>query len=309
MTEPAQPSPSAILQVTVPTGLDDLRDTVKWLIASAAAVTAVLVAAVQFKGLGQLANAGLERQAIAAVAAFSALTVILLVVVKGAQILATPHLSLNDLADRELQAGGITLKVRIQPLPDTLIQEILERRSFLLDGQQTISDFYTEYRDLMQGRDAVVAGRTAMMAGRQLDGSIAGDRETAERLAALVEKKVERLEAEAQFLTAQDRFRRLSRWFPLGGFILVLAIVTMAILTTWPQGSVQISQPTPVTVYLKANPARYGFPASCTERELSGVAVGGTFEHPVVITNNVPGCPPTLLQSTGSGIVAVPSVP
>ncbi len=306
MTEAAQANSSPILQVTVPTGLDDLRDTVKWLIASAAAVTAVLVAAVQFKGLGQLANADLVRQATAAVAAFTALIVILLVVVKGAQILATPHFSVNDLVDREMQAGGVALNIRVTPLQDSIIQEILERRSFLLDGKQTVSAFYSEYLDVLRGRDAVIAGGTAVMAGRQLDGGNQADREAAERSVTLIEKKVERLEEEAQFLAAQSRFRRLSRWFPLGGFVLVFAIVILAVLTTWPAASAQISQPTQVTIYLKAGPARYGFPASCTKREFSGVAIGGTFEQPIVITNKTSGCPPTLLRS--GNVIAIPSM-
>jgi hypothetical protein len=306
MTEAAQVNASSAPQAPAPAGLDSLRDTVKWLIASAAAVTAVLVAAVQFKGLGQLASANFARQVTAATAAFAALIVILLVVVKGAQILATPHLSINDLVDRELQAGGVTRNVRTSPLRDDLIQKILERRSYLLDAQQTISAFYAEYLNLLRGRDAVVAGGTAVLAGRQLDGSKQADIETAERFAALIERKVERLEGEAQFLAAQRRFRNLSRWFPFGGLVLVCAIVIMAILTTWPTTTVQISQPTRVTIYLKANPAHYGLPASCTKREFSGVAVGGTFVQPIVITSESAGCPATLLKA--GNFIAMPSI-
>jgi hypothetical protein len=289
------------------TSLDDLRDTVKWLIASAAGVTAALVATFQFKGLGQLAKAGVGRQAAAAAAAFVALTVILLVVVRGAQVLATPRLSLRDLADREFTAGGVKPKLRLEPLPDRLVQDILEQRSDLLDGNETISDFYAQYRASMSTRDAVMAGQQAELAGRKFDGKVAADVEAVNNLAALNEQKVERLETRAQFLAAQRRFARLTRGFPIGAFLFAVAIVALAWLTAPPASAAQISKPTGVLVYLKTNPATYGFPGSCHTRELSGVAVGGTFDHPIVITDKTAGCPARILNS--SDLVAVPSLP
>ncbi len=293
-------------QVKPSTGLDELRDTLKWLIASAAAAAAVLIATLQLKGFGQLAAAGPLRQAAAAVAAAVALGTILFVVVGGARVLATPRLSVHDLADRELKAGGVTLTLRLEPLKDRLVQDVLEQRSYLLDGSETIADFYKRYLASMSVRAAVIAGNRADLAGRHLDGAVAADRELVEIIAAQNEAKVERLEAKAQFLEAQRRFEHLIRRFPLGGFVFVVAVIAFALLIPSPTSNDPVSRPTPVSVYLKAEPVHYGFPESCDKRQLNGIAVGGTFENPIIITEEAAGCPARVLES--SDLVAVPSL-
>lgn len=106
----------------------NLRDTVKWMMAAAATVAAILAAGLQIKELGNLAGSPL-RLAAAAGAALVALLLVLSVVAAAVRVLAGLQPVVRDLSARELKAGASALQVRLEPVGDKLVQSKLEQRT------------------------------------------------------------------------------------------------------------------------------------------------------------------------------------
>ncbi len=266
---------------------EQLRDTVKWLMTAGAALTTVLVAGLQLRDITDvLGSASTERRALALTSVGVALVLVLSVVAACARILSTPRRSIRDLADRELKAGGSPLIVRLSPLSDRLVQSILERRTYLLVGFNTIGDFYSSYQVHLQSPNVDPANRTA---------------------AVNMERAVERVEDWAQFLDAHLRFRRLTRWFWPGGLLLATALVTLTATTAvQSDSSVVVDDAVAVTVYLRSTPSELGFPATCRETQLEGFAIGGTFENPTLSIPGPPSCGPLTLSLTSGQVVVVP---
>ena len=137
--------------------LQNLRDTVKWMIAAASVVAGVLVAGLQVKNVGNLTPA--LRAAMALLAAAVALLLVLALIASAARVLAVPRLSVRDLSARELKAGGSAVRVRLEPLSDNLVQRLLERRTYLLVQHETINEFYRDYIGILGARDKLSRGQ------------------------------------------------------------------------------------------------------------------------------------------------------
>ena len=67
----------------------------------------------------------------------------------------------------------------------------------------------------------------------------------------------------------------------------------------------QITRPFPVAVYVTDRDTA-PLPKACPS-QLSGQAIGGTLEHPLVITQPATDCAPQHLPSDASGIAVIPA--
>ena len=306
MTSP-DPSPSADAAASdfLPAALLNLRDTVKWMIAAASAVAAVLVAGLQVKDLGDLAVSPL-RLALASGAALVALLLVLSVVAAAVRVLAAPRLSVRDLSARELKAGASALQVRLEPVGDKLVQSILERRTYLLGRHESITEFYREHLAVLGAYQQLSRAGAVQFAGRQFNPGNPEDRATLTGMALQTQRDAERLESAAQLNLAEMRFQRLANRLGLGGVIFAAAVLAFALLANTSQTSLTVNKPTAVRIYIK-DAAKAGLPQGCRASELNGIAVGGTFSHPSVVTEPAPGCASTLING-GVGVIAVPIV-
>jgi hypothetical protein len=286
--------------------LMNVRDTVKRMIASASAVAAVLVAGLQVKDLGDLAGSSPVRIAIAVGAASVALLLVLSVIAAAVRVLATPRLSVRDLSARELKAGASALQVRVRPVKDKLVQGVLERRTYLLGQHESINDFYREYNATMNGQQQLIQGQVAHLGDRQFDPGIPEDVTAVATLVRQAQYDAERLESAAQLIFAEMRFQGLADRLRLGGVVFVAAVLTFAWVTSTSQTGANVTKPIPVQIYVR-DAAKAGLPRGCRASELQGIAVGGTFAQPDVVTEPAPGCASTVINRA-TGVVVVPIV-
>jgi hypothetical protein len=286
------------------TALLNLRDTVKWMMAAASVVAGVLVAGLQVKNVGNLTPT--LRAVGAMLAAAVALLLVLAVIAAAARVLTVPRLSVRDLSGRELKAGGSAAGPRLEPLPDDLVQRLLERRTYLLGQHDTIGGFYNDYRDILSGRDKLSRGQFVCLFGRDFDPSKEEDRNALASLALQVQASAERLETAAQLTEAEMRFQRLANQLWFGGIVFAAAVLAFSWLVSTNPTSASVTQPTPVLIYVQAA-AKAGLSRDCHAKTLQGVAIGGTFTQPSVVTEPAPGCPSTLIK-TDTGVVIVPVV-
>lgn len=282
----------------------NLRDTVKWMIAAASAVAAVLVAGLQVKHLGDLTGSSPLRLAAAAGSALVALLLALALVAAAVRVLAAPRMSVRDLSARELKAGVPALQIRLEPVADKLIQSLLERRTYLLGRHESINEFYREYVAILGARQQLSRGEAVHFGGRQFDPGSREDHAALAARALQAQRDAERLESAAQLSLAEMRFQRLADRLSLGGVVFAAAILAFAWLTSTNQASAAITRPVSVLVYIR-DAAQAGLPRGCRASELQGTAVGGTFLQPNVITHPAPGCASTLI-SRGAGVVVIP---
>jgi hypothetical protein len=284
----------------------NLRDTVKWMIAAASAVAAVLVAGLQLKDLGDIAGSSAPRFAGAVAAAAVALLLVLSVIASAVRVLAVPRLSARDLSDRELQGDASALQVRLEPHSDKVVQRLLERRTYLLGRHDSINEFYRDYVATLVAYEHLAQGRVARLGDREFDPRTEEDRTALASLARQARHNAERLESAAQLVVAEMRFQRLAGQLSWGGVVFAAAVLSFAWLASTNDAGATVIKPTPVQIYVR-DVVKTGLPGSCHATELYGIAIGGTFTQPSVVTEAAPGCPSTVIIR-GAGIVVVPIV-
>lgn len=296
--DPSAPSPSAAALV-------NLRDTVKWMIAASSAVAAVLVAGLQIRDLSGLVGSSPLRLWGAAAAAFVALLLVLFVIVGAVRVLAVPRLSARDLSARETKAGGIPGQVRLEPLRDELVQSLLEQRTYLLGKHDSIFEFYGGYLAVLQAQALLRSGKVARYESQDFK---PGDQHDELILTALVwqaQRGVERLEDAAQLKLAEMRFQRLAGRLKIGGVVFAVAVIAFVVLTTTQPGA-SVVKPSPVHIFIQ-NAQAAGLPKGCDATELNGIAIGGSFLAPTLVTEPAPGCPSAVIRDH-PGIVVVPII-
>jgi hypothetical protein len=301
-----QVSGDPVLQDFFAATLLNLRDTVKWMIAAASAVAAVLVAGLQIRHLGDLTASSPLRLAGAATSALVALSLALAVVAAAVRVLAVPRLSVRDLSARERKAGVPASQERLEPLKDKLVQRLLERRTYLLGRHESINDFYREYVKIQGAQQQLNGGEISQYGNRTFDPDTIEDRIALASLVHQAQRDAERLETAAQLSLAEMRFQRLADRFTPGGVLFAAAVLAFAWLTSTPQNSLEVTKPTPVLLYIK-DAAEAGLSPDCHIAELHGIAVGGTFLQPDVVTQATPDCASSVIRG-GAGVVVVPVI-
>jgi len=265
----------------------------------------VLVAGLQLRDISSATERGTGTVWLAAVAGLAAIALALTVVLLAGSVLATPRPTTRDLSSRELRAGGAPKIVRLEPVKDKTIQEILRQRTYLLGDFDSVHGFYAHMTECRTAYDRLALGHSVELDGVDYSPSAPED---ARKLSAILDRVLQRsheLERAAQYFETRSSFTRLTRSLAWGCVPFVLALLGYSWATRpFEYVAPRITQPTPMTVYvLDARLA--GLPSTCTSDVLDGVGVGGTYDEPLLIVFRAPGCPPMKLKP-GKGLLAVP---
>lgn len=295
--------------------LGSIQATARWIVGAAAVVLGATIGGLQLKDLGPLRGASLLLLAAACLACLAAIGGVGWILVAAARVLITQGLTLSDIARREVQIritrGPLGPGKRVSDY-DPLLRSLYKRKADLLpDTIDDVLTFRNTYDDLSRAVGMVRGGTPAVLNEVTYD---PGDAAAAVRLEAQADEYreyAERLVDAAHLYLARRAFGRLIRALWVGGVIAVAGIVGFILTTASPTSLV--TTPVQVHVVIARNAplsdlAAAGLAPACAGQTLTGVAVGGSYDEPVVVTSQAPSCPSrlfTLRQAVG---VAIPVI-
>ncbi len=295
--------------------LGSIQATAKWIVAAAAAVLGAMIAGLQLKDLGPLREASLLLLVIACLGCLAAIAGVGWILIAAARVLITQGLTLSDIARRELQIrvtkGPLRPGKRVSDY-DPLLRSLYKRKADLLPGAiDDVLTFRNTYDDISEAADLVRSGTPASWEGVTYDPADAGAVARLEAQVGEYRKRAERLIDAAHLYLAQRAFRRLIRALWIGGIVAVAGIVIFILTTTNPTSLV--TTPMQVHVMIAQNAPRHdlasaGLAPACAGQALTGMAIGGSYAEPVVVTNQTPSCPAqqfTLRRTLG---IAIPVI-
>lgn len=299
----AMPAPSAAASATdAQTVRTQLYETVKWMIGACAAIAAIIAGTVQFKGLGDL---GFWQVVAGGACAVCALVLVILAIARAGAVLTTPRLSAAELTDIEVTSLGVSDAPFVGAIKNPLVREIREQKSYLLDGFESIEEYYDQYLELRDKR--------RLVEGAVLERSTPPSSELPELLSRIAAQEVraadgvKRLEDTAQLLEAQARFKRLTFWLLPGGILFIVAVIMFGVIVTGQAASPRVTSPIRANVYV-LDPRAMGLSSTCVAKMLTGAIIGGRLAEPDVVVDAIPGCPGAKFAG-GKGYVAVPIAP
>jgi hypothetical protein len=104
----------------------------------------------------------------------------------------------------------------------------------------------------------------------------------------------------------ERRFRVLRRSVQLGGIAVLIGVGAFALAPKFAQPSpLAVAKPTQVTIFVKL-PSKFG--PTCTAAQLNGIAIGGDWDEPVVVTDASKGCRVTKLDLLSKIGIAIPVI-
>ncbi len=295
--------------------LGSIQATARWIVGAAAVVLGATIGGLQLKDLGPLRGASLLLLAAACLSCLAAIGGVGWILVAAARVLITQGLTLSDIARREVQIritrGPLGPGRRVSDY-DPLLRSLYKRKADLLpDTVDDVLTFRNTYDDISRAVGMVRSGTPAVLSEVTYD---PGDAVAVARLEAQVSEYreyAERLVDAAHLYLARRAFGRLIRALWAGGVIAVAGIVVFILTTASPTSLV--TTPVQVHVVIARNAplrdlAAAGLAPACAGQTLTGVAVGGSYDEPVVVTSQAPSCPArlfTLRQAVG---VAIPVI-
>lgn len=256
----------------------DLRGTVRWIASAGAAIATVVVTGLSLRDLAvrQLSRA---EVIFAAVSVCVAVGLSVALVWAASQVLAIERLSLNDLADREMQMADVTKRPRLERVQDDVVQYLLDRKTDLLLGAESVTAFYISCTSGRRGAKGVVPQKEEVAAS------------------------VRRVEDAAEYVVARRNFDRLRRNIAIATPVFLAAVLALLFLVSPRPRGPAVTEPVPVDIHV-VNFRDAGVPSNCPSR-LIGVAVAGTLDRPTVVTLATRGCQPLRIED-GRGILAIP---
>ncbi|GAA2468550.1 hypothetical protein Ahu01nite_002420 [Winogradskya humida] len=276
-----------------------IRDSVKWVMTATAAVAGALVAGLQLTAIGRMEYCWLFVAATAYIGAVSALGIILH---KAAAVLLMPALTLSDLSERYVRAQQRVVSPSTEmdsvaaPDPnaaDPLLAALSKRRGVLLPGPRLdVQKLYHEFKEL-----------TASQQIRTLSVRNSIRLQTIQQQATQLTRAANLYQAQAQYL-------RLRKTLGIAGSVVTLMVLAFAVSVGHQRPAVPaVTTPMPVSVVLTGSDdalRNADVPLDCP-RIIAGMAIGGTFADPTVVTQpGYPRCPPMELHVTNDVGVAVP---
>jgi hypothetical protein len=282
-----------------------LRTTARWLIGGAASVAAILVAGLQLEDLAGLDDRHWWVLPLAFLAALVALAAVGRTLYQAAGVLAAPRYSINDLERRDLADHGNFPKARIENPETPLIEYlIVERGPELLGARDAIWRLTTDYNSALEGLDKA---QKVDVGSRNYDPDVAADAAALRRISVDLQQRIHRVCDAAERWETQRRYDRLIDHLPLIGGLFVAGIFAFAWLTTLsPQQRAALVDPIQVQVTVPNDDTaleQAGLDRGCANKVLSGVAVGGTLDAPIVITQAQDGCPAHKITDSDSLVV------
>ena len=213
--------------------LDTLRSTVKWLVASAGAVAAAIIAGAQ---LVDYSTRNLWGAGVAALAVVTALSITFVLLLRAAKILTIPRPTATDLANAEMRADALNEQRRTTgQISDTNVMWLLERQTYLLEPYVTVSDLLSAY------------GRATKEAHNKPDD------DSAQQLLADLRQQMGTVEEAAHYRDMLNAYNTLLNQFRKGSILFIAAVVAFSIsgllrTATPDKPSNPITEPIPVRV-------------------------------------------------------------
>ncbi|GAA1266226.1 hypothetical protein [Saccharothrix xinjiangensis] len=304
-----------------PNGLDDtgrelesLRSAARWIVGASASVLAVVVAGVQFSAIGEVDDLAPTGFGVALLAALTALTCTGAVLWLAARVLVPPRWTMTELAHVELTEPE-------KWAGHWANAELRGRRALLAPlSELRLSHLYRHHRALFVASVELVERGRAVVE-KDLLGTTgarvtyhAGAQEDVDRLHQrlhLAEQLSERVVDTVNLADVHRRYRRLIGLLPwLGGAALV-GVATF-VLVTAPPGGTPVTGPVEVQVRFTEDPdalADADLPPGCRGLTVTGVAVGGTLEEPVVTSIERAECVLRQVELPKGTAAVIPSVP
>jgi hypothetical protein len=293
-----------------------IQTAAKWIVGAAAVVVGTLIGGLQLKDLGPLLEGSLPRLLIAAAACLAAIIGAGAILLAAARVLITQGLTLSDIAQRE-----VNIRVTRGPLEpdqqvsdfDPLLRSLSRRqRDLFPDDISDVLTFAQAYDKTREAAALVRRGEPAELKGVAYP---PGDTSTKdlESQAEDYRERAEQLVDAAQMYLARQAFRRLIRTLWIGGSLTVIGVVVFVLTTATPP-IMLVTTPTQVQVIIAKHPSQSdlmaaGLTQACAGRTLTGVAVGGSWDEPFVITYPASSCPARLFKVTRALGLAIPVLP
>lgn len=282
--------------------LGELRSSLKWLIGSAGAAAAVVVAALQ---LDEIPTSPLWAAVVVTLAEVLALGVTLALLIAASRVLTLPRLTATEISNREIDSNVLNPKPGDE-IQDDVIRWIVERKSYLLGTAENVTALYSDYlSEPLRRLDELATGRSVTWRGRTLDPTSNADREALAAVVTATEARLARIEDAVHYWLSEKSYRNLLGNFTLGGIVFAVSIAVIVLVPALISESdgIPVMEPVPVDVIVQ-DAHLAGLPSGCAG-SLTGVAVGGTLEQPVVALNGSAGCEPRLIE-VDEGVVAIP---
>lgn len=291
---------------------DTITTTVKWLVASAGAAAAAIVAGLQLTAVADLTP---SAALIATASAGLALAVVGSVLLKAGNFLAMAHPTATEISNQEIAAGILeAIPVPVDHVKYPLAAWIQERRSSLIDDANSLTAFYVD--NVVGAARALAAlkkGDNTGWGGRDLNPNAAGDADLKYVQAALDEAAltIANVEDAAAYWQTRTAFQALMAWtrsgLPLRFVVFLVAVLTFALVPVWGRSheEAKVTESFPVTIYVQ-DALKAGVPATCPQR-LTGQAVGGYLDHPTVVTNPETNCASLQLEAREGELIVVPA--
>ena len=288
-----------------------LKTTAKWLIGASASTAALLVAGLQLTNLQKLGEADWWIGVLALTAALLALASVFRVLYQAASVLGTTRPPIATLADRDRADRGNPNGRRIEQPDDPLLKElIVQRRSELLGPRRDAIGSLTD--DLTAASRSLATRATVTIQGRQYDPTVASDATALQELITELQRRISDVSDAAERFETTRNYASLKNQLALNGVFFLVGVLGFAWLTLlYPQritpyppvtAPVQIE----VTVPSAKAAAQAGLEKTCAGKRLTGAAVGGTLDNPVIVTRAQKDCPAHRLTDP-HGLVVIPA--
>lgn len=259
-------------RVAVENHVAHLNESLKWVVASAGAVAAVIVTSLQLQAprLGAGAAAAFWLAAIAAIG--SALALLLAAV----SVLCTQRLTCADLARREVRANRLSGKPPVGGDTDAMVSWVQD------EGGPTLLGSASSVTELIQ---------------RTQRGT---DEQRAESLG-----RLQLIESSLHLHRVQRALRSIRLWGFSGAAVFALGVAGLATVPAFGMAQEQVPVNEPVRVDVSVvDPNATDIPPKCGE-QLRGVAIGGTWDDPRLALMGTPTCEPMELEHS-DGLVVTP---
>jgi type IV secretory pathway VirB2 component (pilin) len=288
MASPVAPSTdaSALVGGHYATALDNLRSTVKWLVASAGAVVAAIIAGAQ---VVNYSDRNVWGVLLAAIAVIVALFLAILLLIRAAKILATKRRTATDLANDESRARLTPDAQRLGQIGDPKVEWLLARGPYLLGSYANVTELLSAYEQ----------------ANTQVQKT--PDYPAAVQSLADLRQRIGVVEEAAHYRDVLGEYETLLSQFRKGATLFVIAVILFSVsgfLRKPEKPTNSITGPVPVRVVITDTARPTPTPAPCRDR--NGVAIGGTLTSPTVVMPPTDKCAAETLTPQKPAAVVIP---
>lgn len=272
-----------------------LRATARWLVGASASIATVLVAGLQLRSLSAAAEAGWWGIPGALCGVLVALVTAAVLLYQAASVLATPRRTISDLVGLDRNDNPNYPGPRTAAPTNALVNDlVVRRRTELLEPHRDSLEDLTNSHTLT--RRALVSGKKTKIEGRLYNPRDAADVVALTALHTDLDQRILRVVDAAEAWETWKRYQQLRRTLLWVLLPFLVGVLSFTYLTSHQLAPVK--DPIPVRVTASSNASM-----ACADKTLTGTAVGGTLDAPIVAIPAQQGCPPQKLTDTHNLIV------